>query len=1024
MIKAPAVTGLKISKLSANQVQLNWDDVGGNFYYLVEYAFINAGKPVWIPLGYSKETKWFEEEAISPNTKYKFRVASTYAQFERSDWVYTEEFETFNENMYTITKVAEFLPNNVFIRNKLSKNIKNYIDFNNETIQASLMVENFRYDPEIQNISNIQRFVMTDPTRHEIQGDIPVVCNDVARVMITEIDGVLYAFERYQPLVKVSNDRGQNWVYYKAFNGRIGNPMSKTCTYQSDSTTYVIGYTEAFYGKKPSEIRFSSIKERWSNGIETFAEKNFNSDIGFSVEIFSSFANYPVDISMKVEAQANTKKYLYAVARNVVRRIDIVNTPIDSEGKNAWEDTQYKITSSDLAITKKLDALNNNVYALVIGELKSKNLDPTVKTNINYKSAVKGVYKFSETDLKWKRVFGNTQYERDMIDEYSNQSTNGTDVFFSSKNFRYPGTVEDTILPTVNKDVKKAVRYNSVPGYNSTKQIHFDVYRSEDGETWKPDYQRYYNEAYFSWMKRSKTRTWITHDMKAAIIYEKYSHTQTLDEDREIQSEVWKEGKVSFFIPDVKFINFNNYTNGVLIHNIAGDIIGYYELTYRTKDSLNIFWKPVNTLLTAELQNQTRPAKFAPVVNDGLKDPDLTPMLDVMVPESYMYDDGLFKKFGEYYLQFISEGKESYYNKLLNLIKNKYPLEADSYAYLWSEIRRRNIYLDKEKRDLVVRFFEARSHDFYSTKGIESSYKFLFKLLYDENVDIEFESSVGIDYDIIIDSTNIDQDIVGRTVYTPTGRANVTYFERLYEDGKLKWKMTIHNLIGQFLEGQVLNSEKTKFTGQITRGIRGKDVSYSSIDYINRKRSYYVMKIKSQLSMSRYKDDVIRFVHPVGFGFEGITLLTMFINAGLSLTHKETILTLYKTLKFDAGLPLEYAEYIPRLDSAENLIFNEYGEVQEIKNPLQGAYNVSEWENQAKEELGLTVKYDTQEQTVNGLKPSQRRRLLSPQFDSSWSRFSALKLLTGKRYKDDVNNPRDAMHSVPVKPPTQIKVKK
>lgn len=1024
MIKAPSITGLKIKKLSANHVQLVWDSVGGNFYYLVEYAYVpKSGSLHWETLGYTQETTWFEEKSIAPNTKYKFRICSTFADFEQSDWVETEEFETFDTNVYILSQMVEFLPNNYFIRRKLGQNDRNYIDFNQETIQASLMVENFRYDPEVQNISNFKNSIMTDPERHEIQGAVPVVCNDASRVMITEIDGVLYAMERWQPVVKVSNDRGQRWIYYKAFNGRVGNPMSKVCTYQNDSTTYVLGYTEVFYGRKPSAIRFSSIKDRWSNNIDTFAQQVFNSEVGFPVELFSSFTLYPANITMKVEAQACTSKWLYAVARDQVRRIDIVNTPLDSEGRTAWDPDTYRITGDDLAITQKMDMLNETMYALVVGKLKSKDLDPTVQKNVDYTADIKGVYRFDEEELKWTRVFGNTKDEQDLINEYSNMSTNGNDLFVSSMKYKFQGTVNDTVTPEKYPDVvSSAVRFNSEPGYNSTKKIHFDLLKTEDGLTWKRANQRYYNEAIFGWMRRSHTRTWITHDMRAAVIYETYMYTKTLDEDKDIQKETWDRGTVTFNLPDIQFDNFIKYTNGVMLHNINGDVIGYYELPYRTRDTLNIYWKPLYTMMIAELQNQTRDVPYVPKVQETLRDPDLRPLIDVMAPDSYIYDDGLFRKFSDYYLEFISEGTTSYYNKLLNLIKNKYPREAESYEYLWSEIRKRNIYLDKEKRDLVVKFFETRATDFYSTKGIQESYTFLFKLLYNEDVEIDFESAVGIDYDIIIESTNIDQDIVGRTVYTPTGRANVTYYERLYEGGILKWRMTIHNLIGEFMEGQELKSEKTKFTGMITRGVRGKEVSYSSIDYLNRKRSYYVMKIKSELSMSRYKDDVIRFVHPVGFGFIGITLLVMFINAGLSMRHKETTLTLFKTLRWDAGLPLNYPEKLPRKDLNGNILFDEYGTMLEDDNPLQGPYSVTEWEEQAKDELNLTVKYDSIESTVNGKKPSQRRVNWSPQFDGSWSRFSSLKRLTDRRYKDDINNPRDVSHAVPKREPTQHKV--
>ncbi|QHJ79039.1 MAG: hypothetical protein [Caudoviricetes sp.] len=1024
MIKAPTITGLKIQKLSANHVQLTWDSVGGNFYYLVEYAFVsNNGHEAWESLGYTKDTMWFEEKHVAPNTKYKFRIASTFNTFERSDWVETEELETFPENVYMVTKMSEFLPNNYFMKRKLAQNDRNYIDFNDDTIQASLMVENFRYDPEVQNYSSYYKSVMKNQESHEIQGPIPAVCNSTDRVMITEIDGVLYAFERFQPVVKVSNDRAQNWVYYKAFNGRVGNPTSKTCTYQDRSTTYVLGYTEVFYGRKPSAIRFSSIEEHWSNNIDTFAQQEFNSEVGFPVELFSHFAIYPADITMRVEAQACNSEWLYAVSRDKVRRINIRQTPSDSEGRNAWDPDTYRITGNELSIVKKLDQLHDEMYALVIGNLKSKDLDPNISDNIDFDAEEKGVYKLNEKTNIWTRVFGDDAEDRRQIDEYSNMSTNGKDLFTSTKNFRYRNIIDDPNTVEKYDIVKEAVRYETGMGYQSSKKIHFNLFKT-DGKEWKAGYQRYYNEAYFSWMRRSKTRTWITHDMRAAVIYEEYPFTYTIDPTKKVQAESWKNGHVVFNLPDIKFENFNKYTNGVLIHNISGDVIGYYELPYRTRDTLNVYWKPSDTMMIADLLNQTRPKVFEPELQTGERDPDLRPLMDVMAPSPYIYDDGLFRTFNEYYLQFISEGKESYYNKMLNLIRNKYPREEDSYEYLWSEIRKRNIYLDKEKRDLVTKFFESRATDFYSTKGVKDSYTFLFKLLYNEDVEIDFESSVGIDYDIVIESTNIDQDIVGRTVYTPTGRANVTYYERLYEDGKLKWKATIHNLIGEFRVGQELLSERTKFKGMITRGVRGKDVSYSSIDYINRKRSYYVMKIKSQLGTARYRDDVIRFVHPVGFGFIGITLLSMFINAGISMTHKETIMTLYKTLRWDAGLPLNNPDELPELDLNGNINFDEYGVMKTVPNPLAGPYDVKTWEDQALSELGETVKYDEIEATVDGKKPSERRVDWSPQFDGSWSRFSALRMLTDRRYKDDVKMPRDVSHATPPREPTQYKVSK
>jgi len=115
---------------------------------------------------------------------------------------------------------------------------------------------------------------------------------------------------------------------------------------------------------------------------------------------------------------------------------------------------------------------------------------------------------------------------------------------------------------------------------------------------------------------------------------------------------------------------------------------------------------------------------------------------------------------------------------------------------------KRNIYLSKEKREQVTRFFETRKYDFYSTKGTEASYKFLFKLLYDEDVELEIESKNTAEYYITVDSDTITEDIVGTTIWTPTAKANVTYIEKVYDEGVPFWQITIHNVYGEFIKGQ------------------------------------------------------------------------------------------------------------------------------------------------------------------------------------------------------------------------------
>lgn len=1026
MIKAPSITSLRVDKLAANFVYLKWDDVGMDFYYVVELArsrdmdgtIIPDEELIWTQLGYSYENEWFSDQ-VAPNTRYKFRIQTTHEGFEPSDWVISDELWTFDENAYAYTTMREFTPADSFINEKFAKNNRDYVDFNDDVIMASLMVEDFVYSPLYSDVSQISDKILKQESYHEIQDHIEHVCNDIDRTFLVYSNGLLYLFERFQNMAKVSNDKGQTWYYYKALNDRVGNPVSRTVAYQSANTTYVLGYDRIFYGRKSTDIRWSSDEVRFSADDVTFAKLGNQSGLDFDVDSYNTYARLPGGVSKYAEAIACSSDWLYVAAKNVMRRIALRNTPIDTDpgsptfGERIFDEVSYTIVpGNDKIVVKKMDVLNDRLYVLVTGEVKTAMMDPTVKANV-IPSNDAGVYLWDENAKTFTRVYGKTEDERFYIThEYTNMSTNGDEVYISVGNYKYPGTLSDPdLVEKYPEDVHSAVKYDLVPGYTASISINFATVRANqnDPTVWNFGPQEYYNEANFSWHFRDKVSTWITNDNRPLVVYPETLYTLVTDSASpastiRVNHEVWDKGTVTIYLNNIKFTGFTKYTNGVLLYRSGGRIIGFYELSYRARDELTIFWKPDNTLMVASLVNQERENPYTPDIEPGLIDPDLSHMITRFAPQSYL-DNQQFEKFGEYYLQYISLGSNSYYNKLLNLIRNKYPREKNNVEYLWSEINRRNIYLDKTKREAVVRFFESRASDFYSTKGIEASYTFLFKLLYNEDVSVEIESSNSLEYDILVSSTNISQDIVGRTIYTPTGRANVTYIEREYENGQLRWSMTLHNAQGNFIEGQVVKSEKTNFTGMVIRGVRGKQMANNSIDYINRGRSYYVMKIRSNLPTSRYKDDVLRFVHPVGFGFMGITMLTVFINSGLSMTHNETIIDILRNYRFDSGYPKFWPDRIASMDGNGNQQFDLVtGE------PLYTAHP------RAGEPFDVPPEYDIEEKPLNGVLPSARRFDQSPLFDCSGVKYSQFRNLVDKRLKDDAGNPRDP------NPPSQIKV--
>lgn len=1028
MIKAPSVTSLRITKLSANQVHIRWDDVGANFYYFVEITETEDqnGEAIphdqfqWRNLGYTPNEDWFEENTILPETKYIMRVSVAAEGFDRSDWVETEEFKTFETNAYSFEYMKEFALSKKFIDEKFVHNNQDYINFNRDQLVASLMSESFQFTPEFSDISSVRDKVLSENEFHEIQGPIEAVCVDKERTMLAEMDGVLYLFERFQPIVKVSNDKAQNWKYVKLLNDRIGNPVARTCVYQSKTTTYLLGYDRVFYGRRSNDIRWSADDEKFSSQDVTFAKIGDQLHLGFDVEIFGGYARWPLDISKYVEAMTCNDKHLYGVARDTVRYVKLKNAPIDlvegspTFGEKLFEEEVLHITGNDKAVCMKMDSIGGKIFALVTGEVKSYGLDPTKPENV-IDSESKGVYVLKGSEFV--RVFGNTEEERRRIEHgYANMSTDGKEIYFSSSNFKYTRIVEDDeIAGKYPGKATQGVKVEHFQEYSHDKHYHMMSYRAgvDSGyESFKPGWMKYYAEPWFNWMRREGNRCWITNDDHAMVVYAHSVYSKAIDPigpggpDRVVH-EYWNKGEGLFKAPNIEFNGFRQYAGGILLHKNTGEIVGYYEFAYRVRDEARIIWKPTLTVLKASLMHQERPIEWKPEESKRERDPDLRPLLNMMVPDSYLLQDSNFEKFCEYYLQYLSDGYGTQYNNLLNLIRNKYPREEHAWEYLWSEMNKRNIYLDKDRRDAVVRFFEARRSDFYGTKGLETSYKFLFKLLYNEDVEIDVESKQGLEYDIVVESDNASDDLVGSTIYTATGRSNVTYIERDYEQGKLRWRITIHNLLGRFIAGQEIKSERSGFSGMIKIGVRGKEMLSNNIEYINRSRSYYVMKIRSILPTSRYAADMLRFVHPVGFGFIGITLLTMFINAGLSMKHSETIINKLKTYRWDAGLPSKWTDRIAILDSAGNQEFDEItGEALYAPHPNAGEdFELRDGYN---EENGNTI--------FMGQNPDERRKNLSPLLDQSGVTFSKFRNLVDQRLKDDIGNPRDPEH------PTQVKI--
>ncbi|CAM0001307.1 baseplate wedge subunit [Vibrio phage D479] len=492
------------------------------------------------------------------------------------------------------------------------------------------------------------------------------------------------------------------------------------------------------------------------------------------------------------------------------------------------------------------------------------------------------------------------------------------------------GTIDDPELVLTDPDVSEAVQFFSRPLYTTEKQPGRQIIATTTGDVgdWSPKPQDYYGASDFNWMQRGGTR-----DVKSwalEIIYLKPATTFTEDFDN-ADAVRWKETQIDetylFQAPDLTVRGFNGYADGAIIHTSNdAKVLGYYKFPYRVDVTAPIRWNPTTHVVSGSLIAYD-PIVITPPSENVFKinDPELSQLIYKFAPEAYLDNDGYFKKFIEYYMQYVSKGTNSSYNNLYNLMNSKNPSTEQYTEYLHKMIYQRNRYLDDDKRTAVTKFFLERRGDFYSTKGIIDSYQFLFKLLYNEAVEVEVESLNRFEYFLEVSSNDVTADVVGRRMYSDNGSADITYYERHYEDGKRYWKFSLNNLIGSFVEGDEIQIDGLEFTATSRGSVSGDIIDYQAKDFADRNKSYYVMKLRSEMQLSQYYDDVIRFVHPVGFNFVGITVLTALINQGVSIARVENIVDFFFTNRADSGIGKTFPAITSYLDVDGNRQYDDKG---------------------------------------------------------------------------------------------------
>lgn len=991
MAQSPAVEQIRIKNVAGTFVLIEWDDIGGPFTYEIQKS-ANGGS--FIAVDFTNKPEYFDVHA-TPLTEYVYRVRAVSTEYSPSIWVYSDGFRTFENNSYAVIAQSSVSIYRNFINEKLVK-ANDFVNFNRDTIEGILIREGYTFSDSHTNISDLSSYILFEDEALKIYGDTSAACGDRNLLMPVVFNNYMFMFERFQPVVRYSTNMAQSWISHPGISGRTGNPVGTQVGASTDSALYIIGYDGIYALTFNTDVKWSSIDVHFGSIETTFSPGKVGE---FR---FSKLIDLPPGVGYgQIDAITVSDDYktLYVAALDTVFALNLISLNIDELGNRNWNQSSIRITGNGDARVKNLIGFGDDLYAYVCG----------VGSDVITPSNDDGIYKISGDLIQSVRVYGDSIDDRLLLDtKVSNLSRSTNYLTIDTRTRDYEVIDDDSLIepatPGYDSDdvdperVDAGVRYQVDPGRTVTKvRAHRQPLKSFDGVVWFAREENYHYESQYVWY--SGNRIWINYRQKLCVIESRKDFQHVFKNS----SEVLNNGKYTFYADGFSIGDFPGYTIGMAFYRKdTGSLIGFYNLGYRTRDLATFSWIPDRTVLTAVLASNEIDVIKDPELPDSESDivPPLEPMVYQFLPEHFIQNEPLYVEFVEEYLKFLSADAESDYGQLYNLLRNHDVNETAYFDMFVSDLAKRNVHLDKDKWEELVRFSTNRSADIYSIKGIKESYKFLFKFLYNEEVIVSTEGDSKYEFDIVIDSVNLTSDLVGNRIKTESlsGQADVVYYERYFDAaGKAYWQVTLNNIVGEFVAGDQLISDVDKnFRGTVYRGVVGKEKPLNNEDYLTRGPTYYAISVQSALQVSKYKDDVIRFIHPVGFGFVGIMMITMFVNSGVSTQHKETIIDLLQTLKWDMGLPKTYPQEIPDLNADGSYKKDKYGHIQYKPHPNAG------------QPFPLRAGYlVANPEILNGQNADQRRKN-SFLWDSSNMRFIETRKVVNGRLKDGISQRKDS----------------
>ncbi|URC15359.1 baseplate wedge subunit [Paraglaciecola Antarctic GD virus 1] len=934
MVAAPQITGLKAGNVSANYVNLQWDNLGGFFVYRVERSL--AGAEIWAVVGSTSDDNFWDDSfgttPLIPETSYDYRVFTTGEGFSESLPTFLYGVLTFSSNLYSILTANKVTPYLSFVNNKLvNDNDPEYVDFNNDEIRVALTNSSYVYNTNHTNLQSLvaDGSILSNKSNPKRYGLVPQMCTTSfgthSLIISNDVTGTdtLLILEERQRVSLTSLNYGESYNRANVVDGDVvGSPSANGIACGNDDNTFVLGYDNilSLYDGTGSKS-YNDI-----NGGEDLSA-TFDPTLGHR---FYNYGSYPAGVaSGTIQAITCDDNKLYAVANGAFFQSTTLGSTLSWAGGVSILNQGSPIDTK--CATTRIESFNGYVFVLVIGQF---NDDGKITQYDNSATTIPypdddteqgslftdiGLYRYSGGT--WVKMYGITDEERKKFTLTSSISRSSTDIILSldsgaAKSITINADGVDNIDLVGTTDDPE---YENDDGLNSNSRSYRTVYYSTDGDVFNRGQERFRFEEHHIYVNGE--RTWTDFNRRFARLTNNTIQTKIVSNT----FELWDSGVFEFKADDVVVNDFSGTATGAIIYskganNLEGNLVAFYSFGSLQRGKATIDFPFDRVLINAVLTNRILSEDEVAVINKSrYVHPSLAPLIQKMIPEDYIQDGSMYNEFIKEYLRFMSDDNDSVYGTMDRLLWNQDVNETELMDKFFGDLYQRNIYVSEEKRQLVNKFFTNTNHDFNSIKGTLDSYKYMFKLLYDVDIEVGLESTNNFEFFIDVDTNDFDDALIGSTIVSPTGSANITYSTIRYRNGVAYYEFTLNNIYGEINIGDSLTSiQVANFAGTATSSVTGKDSPSDADQFASRLKSYYTVTVKSPIPVGIYQNTILKYVHPLGFNFLGIYLIISTVNSGLSIAHNTTEFRGLFEYRWSAGVPDVYPSKVPNLDGEGN----------------------------------------------------------------------------------------------------------